>query len=140
MSSAATDMDKARGRVCAIRGPVLDVEFAAGLPPPVNDALRIEAPTGPLIAEVQSHVDARTVRTVALQTTNGLARGVEAEATGAAIMVPVGDDGRVLPQLPAHGPACALLFPGFAEFQEAFFFGHRPSAVRGARQWRLSCW
>jgi F-type H+-transporting ATPase subunit beta len=79
------------GRVSAVRGPVLDVDFAEGQLPPVNDAIRIDAPTGTLIAEVQSHVDQQTVRTVALQTTTGLARGVDAVATGGPIMVPVGD-------------------------------------------------
>jgi F-type H+-transporting ATPase subunit beta len=111
MSSAAPDIDKASGRVCAIRGPVLDVEFAAGSLPPVNDALRIATPTGMHIAEVQSHVDARTVRAVALQTTSGLARGVHVEATGAAIMVPVGDAvlGRLLDATGVLGDGGAAL-------------------------------
>ncbi|MFT6568432.1 MAG: F-type H+-transporting ATPase subunit beta [Sphingomonas echinoides] len=111
MSTAATDIDKASGRVYAIRGPVLDVEFAAGSLPPVNDALCIATPTGMHIAEVQSHVDARTVRAVALQTTSGLARGVHVEATGAAIMVPVGDAvlGRLLDATGVIGDGGAAL-------------------------------
>jgi F-type H+-transporting ATPase subunit beta len=91
MDGNAAAQRPATGRVSAVRGPVLDVDFAEGQLPPVNDAIRIDAPTGTLIAEVQSHVDQRTVRTVALQTTTGLARGVSAVATGGPIMVPVGD-------------------------------------------------
>jgi F-type H+-transporting ATPase subunit beta len=80
------------GHVVAVRGPVLDVQFEGGKLPPVNDALHVDAGgAGPLVAEVQSHVDAHTVRAVALQTTSGLARGAPVEATGAAITVPVGD-------------------------------------------------
>ena len=82
----------ARGRVVAIRGPVIDVQFEKTRLPPVNDALHIDGgPAGVLVAEVQSHIDDRTVRAVALQATSGLARGAIVEATGAAIMVPVGN-------------------------------------------------
>ena len=106
----------APGRVTAIRGPVIDVDFEDGVLPRVNDALRIDAPAGPLTAEVQSHIDGHCVRAVALQSTNGLARGVSVDATGAPIMVPVGDSvlGRLLtvtgaigddgPALPADTP------------------------------------
>lgn len=83
---------EALGHVIAVRGPVLDVEFDGGYLPSVNDALHIDAgAAGTLVAEVQSHLDDRTIRAVALQTTSGLARGAVAEATGAAIRVPVGD-------------------------------------------------
>lgn len=74
-----------------MRGPVIDVCFPAGALPPVNDAIRIHSAADRLIAEVQSHTDERTVRAVALQTTNGLARGIAVEATAAPIAVPVGD-------------------------------------------------
>jgi F-type H+-transporting ATPase subunit beta len=99
------------GHVAAIRGPVIDIDFAEGALPRVNDALRIEASSGALIAEVQSHVDERTVRAVALQTTSGLARGIPAEATGAPIMVPVGDAvlGRLLTVTGAIGDDGAAL-------------------------------
>ncbi|MBW4330230.1 F0F1 ATP synthase subunit beta [Stakelama sp. CBK3Z-3] len=79
------------GRVVAIRGPVIEVAFPEGELPPVNEALAVHAPTGNLIAEVQSHEDAHTVRAVALQATHGLARGVKVDATGAPVSVPVGD-------------------------------------------------
>jgi F-type H+-transporting ATPase subunit beta len=81
----------ASGLVVAVRGPVIDVEFALAKLPSINDALRIDGPDGDLIAEVQSHIDERVVRAVALQATHGLARGVKADATGAPVTVPVGD-------------------------------------------------
>lgn len=88
-----------KGHIVAIRGPVVDVQFGVGKLPPVNDALHIDAGSaGTLVAEVQSHIDEHTARTVALQTTSALNRGAAVEATGAAIMVPVGDEflGRLL--------------------------------------------
>ncbi|MBS0614707.1 MAG: F0F1 ATP synthase subunit beta, partial [Proteobacteria bacterium] len=44
-----------RGRIVAIRGPVIDAHFPEGTLPPVNDALGIELPSGRVIGEVQSH-------------------------------------------------------------------------------------
>ncbi|WP_454883321.1 F0F1 ATP synthase subunit beta [Sphingomonas oryzagri] len=99
------------GHVAAIRGPVVDVDFPGDTLPRVNDALRIDAPSGALIAEVQSHVDEHTVRAVALQTTSGLARGISVDATGGPIMVPVGDAvlGRLLTVTGAIGDGGAAL-------------------------------
>ncbi|MGN6377128.1 MAG: F0F1 ATP synthase subunit beta [Sphingomonas sp.] len=99
------------GRVTAIRGPVVDVDFAEGALPPVNEALHIAGPQGALIAEVQSHVDERSVRAVALQATDGLARGMAAAATGGPIAVPVGDAvlGRLLTPTGAVGDGGAAL-------------------------------
>lgn len=81
-----------------MRGPVIDVEFSEGPLPAVNEALRVDAASGPLVAEVQSHIDQRTVRAVALQPTSGLARNIGVTAFGAPIEVPVGDKvlGRLL--------------------------------------------
>jgi F-type H+/Na+-transporting ATPase subunit beta len=87
-----------RGRVVALRGPVIDVTFDAGPLPPIEEALRIEWDRpGLLIAEVQSHVDPRTVRAVALQPTAGLCRATPVKLTGKPIAMPVGD--RVLGRL-----------------------------------------
>ena len=81
-----------RGRVAALRGPVIDVTFDAGPLPPIEEALQIEwDQPGLLIAEVQSHVDPRTVRAVALQPTSGLCRGTPVKLTGKPITMPVGD-------------------------------------------------
>jgi F-type H+-transporting ATPase subunit beta len=84
--------DPAVGRVVAVRGAVLDVTFEAAALPAIEAALRVDWDRpAPLIAEVQSHLDAHTVRAIALQDTAGLARGVAVHATGGPITVPVGD-------------------------------------------------
>jgi F-type H+-transporting ATPase subunit beta len=75
-----------------VRGAVLDVTFGTAALPAIETALRIEWDRpAPLIAEVQSHLDATTVRAIAMQDTAGLARGVAVRATGEPITVPVGD-------------------------------------------------
>ena len=80
------------GKVAAIRGVVLDVKFPAGETPEVFEALEI-AREGqpPLVLEVQQHLGDGMVRTVAMDGTDGLARGISAVGTGAPIKVPVGD-------------------------------------------------
>lgn len=80
------------GQVAAVRGPVVDVRFAEGSLPAVNDALIVGGKEQrPIIVEVQSHLDEKRVRAVALQPTSGLARGTGVSATGGPILVPVGD-------------------------------------------------
>lgn len=72
-------------------GVVVDIEFDTGNLPSIHNALRvIREGLKPLILEVQEHVDAHTVRTVALGSTEGLQRGLVVEDTGQPIMVPVG--------------------------------------------------
>src|SRR5947207_543669 len=84
------------GRIVEIKGVVLDAVFPAGLPE-INHALSIQVPapdgkgTRELIAEVQQHLGDDRVRAVAMDTTDGLARGVEIVDTGVPISVPVGD-------------------------------------------------
>jgi F-type H+-transporting ATPase subunit beta len=84
------------GRIVEIRGVVLDAVFPGDLPE-INTALRIRIPAQDgraeteLIAEVQQHLGNDRVRAVAMDSTDGLARGVEVENTGAPITVPVGD-------------------------------------------------
>ncbi|MDX1615553.1 MAG: F0F1 ATP synthase subunit beta [Candidatus Promineifilaceae bacterium] len=80
----------ATGTVQAIRGVVVDVEFPEGDLPEIYESLEISRPDGRLVLEVQQHLDEGLVRAVAMDTTDGLARGVKAEATGAPIKVPVG--------------------------------------------------
>ncbi len=80
----------ATGKVVAIRGVVVDVQFPEGDAPEIYEALEIKRPTGRLVLEVQQHLGAGLVKTVAMDTTDGLARGVAVETTGAPIMVPVG--------------------------------------------------
>lgn len=91
--------EAARGSVVAIRGAVIDVEFAAGALPEIENALHIEEEAGnTIIAEVQAHLDARHVRAIALQVTSGLRRGAPVIAADGPITVPVGDHvlGRLL--------------------------------------------
>jgi F-type H+-transporting ATPase subunit beta len=85
------------GRVIAITGPVVDVEFPAGQLPAIFNAVRIEMAGSPVVCEVQQHLGNNWVRTVAMSTTDGLARGTAAEDLGAPISVPVGPEtlGRV---------------------------------------------
>ena len=105
------------GQLTAIHGSVVDIRFAEGVLPDINESIAIERDQGTsLIAEVQQHLDSRTVRAVALGNTAGLSRGASARAMGAPIRVPVGDAvlGRLLnavgepadrgPGLPAGTP------------------------------------
>ncbi len=80
------------GRVVAVRGPVLDIEFPPNALPPLEEALVVEwGGRETLIAEVQAHLDATTVRAIALQATAGLQRGTRVVSTGGPITVPVGE-------------------------------------------------
>ena len=91
------------GKVVQVIGPVIDIEFPDGLPE-IYNAVRIvaEAIDGrdkiDIVTEVEQHLGENRVRTVAMQPTDGLTRGMTAIDTGAAIMVPVGPEtlGRVL--------------------------------------------
>jgi F-type H+-transporting ATPase subunit beta len=91
---------KSTGRIIEIKGVVLDAVFPNGLPE-INHALSVQVQedgnTRELIAEVQQHLGDDRVRAVAMDSTDGLARGVEIVDTGSPISVPVGDQtlGRV---------------------------------------------
>src|SRR4249920_1824397 len=84
------------GKVIGIKGVVIDVAFTGQLPK-IYNALRIDVPGGEqreastLIAEVQQHLGDDRVRAVAMDSTDGLARGLDVEDTGGPISVPVGD-------------------------------------------------
>jgi F-type H+-transporting ATPase subunit beta len=81
-----------KGSVLTVRGAVVDVVFDDGVLPRIDEALVIEWDRpGPLIVEVQAHLDEATVRGVALQSTAGLKRGTPVSAVGSPITVPVGD-------------------------------------------------
>tara|TARA_Y100001968_G_scaffold55650_1_gene46884 strand:- start:1213 stop:2670 length:1458 start_codon:yes stop_codon:yes gene_type:complete len=85
-----------KGIVRQVIGPVLDVEFPAGKLPKILNALRIEGknPAGQdvaLTAEVQQLLGDHRVRAVAMSSTDGLVRGMDALDTGAPISVPVGE-------------------------------------------------
>ncbi|MFM2098200.1 MAG: hypothetical protein RIT06_828 [Chloroflexota bacterium] len=79
------------GTVVQITGPVVDIEFPARQLPAIYNAVRIERADGSLVVEVQQHLGNNRVRTVAMTTTDGLARGSKATDLGAPISVPVGE-------------------------------------------------
>lgn len=82
---------KPTGKVVQILGGVVDVEFPGGDLPEIYDAIEVPREnTSPLILEVQKHLGGKWVRCVAMDTTDGLQRGIAAINTGAPIRVPVG--------------------------------------------------
>jgi F-type H+-transporting ATPase subunit beta len=84
-------MAKAIGCVAQILGGVVDVEFPEGQTPEIYEAIEVErAGKEPLVLEVQKNMGDNWVRTVSMDSTDGLQRGVPAIATGAPIQVPVG--------------------------------------------------
>ena len=85
--------DKNIGKITQIIGAVLDVKFQEGHLPEINDAINITMKDGKkLVVEVSQHLGDDTVRCIAMGSTDGLVRGMDAEATGAAISVPVGEN------------------------------------------------
>jgi F-type H+-transporting ATPase subunit beta len=81
----------ATGRVIQITGPVVDIEFPAGHLPGIYSAVEVVRGDGvKIICEVQQHLGNNWVRSVAMTTTDGLARGVDAVDTGGPITAPVG--------------------------------------------------
>ena len=85
-------MSKNTGKVIQVVGVVVDVEFDKGSLPAIYDAIEVQHEGQKLVLEVAQHLSDTSVRTVALSSTDGLARGAEAIATGAPIRVPVGKD------------------------------------------------
>ena len=84
-------MAKETGHVIQILGSVVDVEFGAGRLPGLYEAIEIPREDRPaMILEVEKHLGDNIVRCVAMDSTDGLRRGLVAQATGAPIMVPVG--------------------------------------------------
>lgn len=82
---------KREGRVVRIAGVVIDAEFPSGNLPSIHNALVIERDEqDTLVAEVQEHVSPHVVRTIAMEDTSGLRRGVPVRDTGRTIHVPVG--------------------------------------------------
>jgi F-type H+-transporting ATPase subunit beta len=79
-----------KGYVTQIIGPVLDIEFPDGNLPPIYSAIQIDTNDGVNIVEVQQLLGDNRVRAVAMRSTDGLKRGVEAVDLGAPISVPVG--------------------------------------------------
>lgn len=81
------------GKIIAVVGVVVDVEFDEGSrPPAIYDALHVEHDGKKITLEVAQHLDEHTVRAIALSSTDGLKRGQAVVSTGAPISVPVGDE------------------------------------------------
>ena len=113
----------APGRIAQVIGPVVDVEFDPNDLPEIMTALEVPSAKDRLVLEVQQHLGNNLVRTIAMQSTDGLVRGGEVINTGAPITVPVGKvtlgrmfnvvgdpiDGKEAPKeaarLPIHRPA-----------------------------------
>ena len=85
------------GKITQVMGAVVDVHFEGDLPPILN-ALRTENQGKGLVLEVAQHLGEKTVRTVAMDSTDGLVRGQSATDTGGPISVPVGPEtlGRIM--------------------------------------------
>ncbi|HEY9073139.1 MAG TPA: F0F1 ATP synthase subunit beta, partial [Desulfobaccales bacterium] len=91
------------GKIARVIGPVVDVEFEEGKLPSIRNALFISNPAiddveDNLVVEVAQHLGNNMVRTIAMDTTDGLVRGMPVKDSGNPIMVPVGTEalGRVL--------------------------------------------
>ena len=81
------------GKITQIVGAVLDIKFSQGKMPEINEAIHIKTNDGNVLTvEVAAHLGDDTVRCIAMGTTDGLVRGMEAVATGAPISVPVGEN------------------------------------------------
>jgi F-type H+/Na+-transporting ATPase subunit beta len=95
-SDAAAEVARVgAGRVVRVIGPVVDVEFAVEEMPEIYHALHVDVTLGgetkTITLEIEQHIGDDTVRTIAMQPTDGLVRGAEVTDTGAPISVPVGD-------------------------------------------------
>ena len=89
--------EKNIGSVVQIIGPVLDIRFPAGHLPDLLNAIKIERDGGKLVCEVAQQLGDDVVRCIAMSSTDGMVRGMEAVDTGSPIKVPVGNEtlGRV---------------------------------------------
>ncbi|WP_226623617.1 F0F1 ATP synthase subunit beta [Alloyangia pacifica] len=102
------------GTVVAIRGAVVDLRFDGIALPKIDEAVLVRRPGGSdVMIEVQAHLDAATVRGIALQDTAGLRRGARAEPVGGPVEVPVGEAvlGRLLDVTGGIGDGKAALPP-----------------------------
>jgi len=80
------------GTVTQIIGPVLDIRFEQGHLPELNNAITIDYDSRHIVLEVAQHIGDSVVRCIAMSSTDGLPRGIEAVDTGAPISVPVGKE------------------------------------------------
>ena len=86
-------MSSLKGKITQVIGPVVDISFerAENLPN-ILDAIKVEKPNGQvIILECQQHIGEDSIRTISMDATDGLSRGLEATALGAPITMPTGD-------------------------------------------------
>lgn len=91
MAQTAAKTKKGTGRIVQVVGVVVDVEFAQGQLPAINNALTLTHNEQTIVLEVAQHLSETEVRTIALSSTDGLKRGDDVTDTGAPISVPVGE-------------------------------------------------
>ncbi len=94
-------MTQSTGQIIQVIGPVIDISYekSEGDLPNIHDALEIKRTDGPpLIVECQQHIGENTIRAIAMDSTDGLQRGMEAHNLGSPIKVPIGEQvrGRLL--------------------------------------------
>ncbi|KAJ3134877.1 atp2, beta subunit of the F1 sector of mitochondrial F1F0 ATP synthase [Physocladia obscura] len=94
----ATAAAGAQGKIRSVIGAVVDVQFEAGNLPPILNALEVQNHEIRLVLEVSQHLGENTVRTIAMDGTEGLVRGQPVIDTGSAITIPVGPEclGRII--------------------------------------------
>ncbi|MGJ0846924.1 ATP synthase F1 subcomplex beta subunit [Tissierella praeacuta DSM 18095] len=85
-------MEKTKGKIVQVIGPVVDIRFSEDSLPELLNAIEIDMNGKKLIVEVAQHIGDDTVRCVAMDSTDGLVRGMEATNTGKSIAVPVGKE------------------------------------------------
>ena len=85
-------METVKGKVIQVMGPVVDVRFNEGELPEIYNALKIDNNGKTLTVEVAQHIGDNTARCIAMASTDGLMRGIDAVDTGAPISVPVGKE------------------------------------------------
>src|SRR5207244_10987827 len=91
----STPPNRAQGKIAQVIGPVVDVDFPPGQLPKILSALKVSNPSisgaaDNLVLEVAQHLGESMVRTVAMDSTDGLVRGREVRSTGKPIQMPVG--------------------------------------------------
>ena len=103
MQTTAAQKGQQVGRITQVIGPVVDIEFPGGDLPEIYTALKITNPgiddrAENLTVEVAQHLGERTIRAIAMDSTDGLVRGMQVKNTGAPIQMPVGPEvlGRIL--------------------------------------------
>jgi len=117
-ASASQPKTAAAGRVVQVIGPTVDIRFDSGVLPNMLDAIHIQVGKDQVTVEAAQHLGNNTIRAIALSSTEGIVRGMEAHGTGKPITVPVGREtlgrmfnvlGQPIDEKPA--PAATKFYP-----------------------------